>query len=88
MTGPEVLAVRGALGLTQSQLGELVGCCFVTCSRWERGLSAPTPWQQAMLLAFKRACERDRTVAYYMRAAWGTEGVPQRLHRLLHAAYK
>ena len=41
LTGPELKFLRTEMGLTQTELGELVDRTRLTISRWERGKSAP-----------------------------------------------
>ncbi|MCO5170948.1 MAG: SNF2-related protein, partial [Planctomycetes bacterium] len=45
----DVAALRAYLGLTQRQLGELVGAAQPTVSQWERGTQSPRPEARARL---------------------------------------
>lgn len=58
MNGPEIVKVRKALGLRQAHLAGLLGTHAVTVCRWERGHTAPTPWQSALLAQFAAAARR------------------------------
>lgn len=53
---------RHAMGLTQTQVGRLVGTTQVNIARWERGIRVPRPeWQRSLIreLRFTDA-DRDR----------------------------
>jgi DNA-binding transcriptional regulator YiaG len=41
--------VRTTLNLTQTDLAQLLGVHTITVSKWERDVSAPTPYQRALL---------------------------------------
>lgn len=58
MTADEVSKVRGALGLTQSQLAQLLGVHVLTVSKWERGLLQPNAYQSSLLESFAEAQRR------------------------------
>ena len=47
-------ALRESLGLTQAQLGRLIGRDKLTVSRWERGAISPSPQALARLYALGR----------------------------------
>lgn len=65
-----VRKLRGALGLTQTQLAERLGVSFATVNRWERGHTKPgrLAWQRL------EAAERDGLGAFELRP--GTEASP------------
>ena len=63
LRGADVARVRGALGLTQPELGQLVGAHWVTVSKWERGLLDVNPYAEVLLLALQKVpAERGREV--------------------------
>ncbi len=45
----DIKALRNKLGLTQEQLALRLGVQSLTVSRWERGVSQPSPMAQAQL---------------------------------------
>lgn len=53
MTPQEIAALRKDLGLSQVQFAELFGAHFMTVSKWERGLTGPTAYQEALLRQFQ-----------------------------------
>jgi DNA-binding transcriptional regulator YiaG len=50
-----VKAVRSRLGLTQAELGRLVGVHEITVCRWERGHLAPWGWHREVLEHLREA---------------------------------
>ena len=52
MTPEQILQLRTALALSQVQFAQLFGVHFMTVSKWERGILAPTPYQLALLNQF------------------------------------
>jgi len=60
-TGRDVLQVRTGLGLGQIQFAQLLGVHPITVSKWERGISAPTPYQEAFIESFRQAAQ-DKAV--------------------------
>ena len=58
---PAILKLRNQLGLTQQQLGQLLGAHWMTVSKWERGVLAPNDYQQALMIEFEKAA-RTRQV--------------------------
>lgn len=56
-----VIGVRTELGLSQSGLGQILGITQATVSRWERGRTAPTPYQWGLLQAFAVAAMHPGT---------------------------
>jgi putative transcriptional regulator len=52
MTAQEIVALRKNLGLSQVEFAQLFGAHFMTVSKWERGLSAPTAYQEALMHQF------------------------------------
>lgn len=56
--GSKILEIRSAFGLTQGELGTLIGVHVVTVNRWEQDLLAPTSWQHALLTHLAKATPR------------------------------
>lgn len=54
-----VISVREALGLTQAQFGQLFDVHPMTVSKWERDKLEPSPYQQQLMLEFKKAAEKE-----------------------------
>ena len=50
---------RQSQGLSQAQLAEYIGTTFVNISRWERGLTAPSPLFRAKLCALFEKTEDE-----------------------------
>jgi transcriptional regulator with XRE-family HTH domain len=55
MQGAEIKSTRELLGLTQVQFAQLLGVHPITVSKWERDVSPPTPYQNALFLQFQLA---------------------------------
>jgi putative transcriptional regulator len=55
MERTEVKATREALGLNQPLFAQLMGVHPITVSKWERGVTEPTPYQQAFFHEFQIA---------------------------------
>jgi putative transcriptional regulator len=49
--------------MSQIQFGQLLGAHFITVSKWERGISPPTPYQMAMLEGFQKTAAQKKTEA-------------------------
>jgi transcriptional regulator with XRE-family HTH domain len=60
-SGLNVIGVRQSLGLSQSELGQILGITQATVSRWERGRTEPTPYQWGLLQAFAFAAMHPGT---------------------------
>lgn len=54
ITAEEIRRMRTAAGLTQTQLGEILGVAKNTVSRWERGECRPRMEYVAALLRMRR----------------------------------
>lgn len=80
----DVRQVRELLGLTQAELGLLLGVHAVTVCRWETGALMPSIFAAALLLDFQRA--RERMPALDVRLVLQRAGAVQALYELLHAA--
>ena len=62
MTAAELQKLREKLGLSQVQLAQLLGVHPLTVSKWERGILAPTPHQNALLESFAKARSARKTI--------------------------
>jgi len=87
MTAAQVQAIRTSLGLSQVQLGQLLGVHPLTVSRWERGLLAPTPHQTALLDSFGKASSTETQIGDEVANLLLTAGVAVALYALLKAAF-
>ena len=61
-TGGHIAALRGALGFTQSQLGDRIGVDKLTVSRWERGEVRPGAASVRRLQRLRQAAGRKGIV--------------------------
>ena len=87
LTKDEVQSIRTRLGMSQVQLAQLLGVHPLTVSRWERGMLAPAPHQQAMLESFRRATSAKTDIGSTVGALMLTAGIAVALYALLHAAF-
>lgn len=83
----EIASVRDNLNLSQVQFGQLLGVHPLTVSKWERGRLRPAPHQQALILSFRRAREKQRNVGETAAGLLVTAGVALALFVLLDAAF-
>ena len=89
MTGPEVLALRRALGLSQVQFAQLFGVHFMTVSKWERGVVPPSSYQVALMSRFAQtAAERQEEAKERVKNLLVGAGVVAALIFLLTSAQK
>ena len=51
------------MALSQSEFAQLLGAHFMTISKWERGISAPTAYQGALLEHFKKVTSEKKAQA-------------------------
>jgi putative transcriptional regulator len=87
MTAAEVKAIRVELGLTQVQIGQLLGVHPLTVSKWERDDGKPSPHQAAMLLSFRKARASQPDVGQVVAGLLVSAGVAFALYALLSAAF-
>ena len=59
-TPQQIGALRALLGLSQIQFAQLFGVHFMTVSKWERGVVAPSPYQSALMDQFAKTAEIKR----------------------------
>lgn len=87
MTAAEVSEIRNKLGLSQVQLAQLLGVHPLTISKWERGVSDPTPHQSALLQSFGKAGQSKQQIGNEVSNLLVTAGVAVALWALLSAAF-
>ncbi len=89
MTGDQILTLRTALGLSQVQFAQLFGVHFMTVSKWERGVVAPSTYQVALMNQFAQtaAAKQDEAKERVKNLLVGA-GVVAALVFLLTAAKK
>jgi len=63
MQGIEIKSTRESLGLTQVQFAQLLGVHPITVSKWERNVSPPTPYQEALFQQFQFASKNKEITA-------------------------
>jgi DNA-binding XRE family transcriptional regulator len=78
---------RTTLGLTQSQLADLLGVHWITVSKWERGQLEPGPYHAGMILKFRDAA-RTKDIGRKVATALVTAGAIAAVFLLLRAAFK
>jgi hypothetical protein len=81
-----ILSVRTTLGITQTDLGALLGVHYVTICRWERDLQRPSPWHEALLVEFAKAARKKKDVGPEAVGLLAQSGVAAALLHLLNAA--
>ena len=86
ITADRIRDIRKGLGLTQAQLGQLLGVHSLTVSKWERELLTPTPYQTAMLDSFGKAGKRQPEVGSTVGTLLVGAGIAAALYLLLKAA--
>lgn len=59
----EIVQLRKDLGLAQVEFGQLFGSHFMTVSKWERGVSPPTAYQEALMRQFQLKAQSKKTQA-------------------------
>lgn len=87
MEKEQIKQTREALGLNQSQFGQLFGIHAMTVSRWESGITQPSPHEAALLTAFRTASEsRDKKLASDLKQLLVGAGIVAALLLLLSRA--
>lgn len=88
-TGEQILELRKALGLSQVQFAQLFGVHFMTVSKWERGVIAPSPYQIALMNQFAQtAAAKQEQAQNEVKSLLVGAGVVAALIWLLTAAKK
>jgi DNA-binding transcriptional regulator YiaG len=60
MTPTEIKALRLSLKLTQQDLAIILGVSVVTVTRWETGVSVPSPLAENALKSIKEQAEQKQ----------------------------
>lgn len=55
-----IAELRGRLGVTQPEFGQLFGVHWMTVSKWERGGLQPNAYQTAMMNEFWKATKKRK----------------------------
>ncbi len=82
MKPSEVKDLRIKLGLKQQQFGQLFGVHPITVSKWERGILAPSLYQQTLMEEF-RAATRNEEVRQTLGKVLIGAGIAAALYLLL-----
>lgn len=85
LTKERLLAIRSGLGLTQEKLAQILGCSWVSVSRWEKGHSTPLPGLADIYRALGDALTAGAAPSGIVQAAQGDRGTF--LHKLFTMAY-
>jgi putative transcriptional regulator len=87
MNNLEIKATREALGLNQPLFAQLMGVHPITVSKWERGVSPPTPYQEEFFKHFQIAA-KDKEVHDTLKGVLIGAGVIAALFLILQATKK
>lgn len=61
---PETISqLRKDMALSQVSFGQLFDAHFMTVSKWERGISQPSPYQVALMARFREKIDLQKAVA-------------------------
>ena len=63
MLPSDITALRHDLALSQAEFAQLFGAHAMTVSKWERGILAPSAYQQALMDQFRLTADRQKAVA-------------------------
>jgi putative transcriptional regulator len=61
MDPAKITNLRKALGLSQSEFGQLFGVHTMTASKWERGILSPSAYQLALMIQFQRTAANNKS---------------------------
>jgi transcriptional regulator with XRE-family HTH domain len=87
--GKQIQSLRQTLGLSQVQFAQLFGVHFMTVSKWERDVLAPSPYQLALLQQFAQtAAAKQEQAAKEVKNLLIGAGVVAALIFLLSASNK
>ncbi len=89
MTGAEIAQIRKSLGMTQAQLGQLLGVHPLTVSKWERpNIDVnPSPHQAALLNSFEKARQNSPDIGDVVIGLLVGAGVALAMYTILKAAF-
>lgn len=79
--------MRESLGLTQSQLAQLLGVHPLTVSKWECEVLVPRPYEAALLERFRDAHLRQPEIRSSVASLLVGAGAAFALYKLLEAAF-
>ena len=85
LTPTHLTAIRRKLGLSQEQMGRLLGVSFTSVNRWEGRHSSPTGPIRDLYLALDAAIHAGNSAAAILRAANNERGAF--LYALFRMAY-
>jgi transcriptional regulator with XRE-family HTH domain len=89
LTSKRLVKIRSALGLTQEKLATLLGCSWVSVSRWEQGHSSPLPAVADIYRALDDALRGGHPATQIIEAARSDRGAfLQRLFTMAYGAPK
>lgn len=85
----DLLIIRNGLGLTQEEMGRLIGVTFSSISRWERSdmVSVPT-WQLSMYRCFSGALDKRDDLNLLVRHWLARYGSIRTLYRILAIVFE
>ncbi|RYG21190.1 MAG: helix-turn-helix domain-containing protein [Burkholderiales bacterium] len=63
ITPQEIALLRQDLQLSQVEFAQLFGAHFMTVSKWERGVSLPTAYQEALIREFQSKAAAQKAAA-------------------------
>lgn len=63
MNNSEIRQLREDLGLSQVDFAQLFGAHFMTVSKWERGIAAPSAYQLALMGQFRETADAKKQEA-------------------------
>lgn len=89
MVPADILQLRKDMGLSQVDFARLFDSHFMTVSKWERGVSTPSPYQVGLMTEFRHAVNQKK--AQFQEELQGLlvgAGVIATLFWLLSAAKK
>lgn len=75
MNPQDITRTRKLLGLTQEEFARLFDVHPITVSKWERGVSVPSPYQAGLIEHFERNARDKDKVQEELRRLLVTAGV-------------
>lgn len=83
MEAAAIVTLRTQLGLSQQELGRLLGVSHAMVWRWERGTLEQTEQQASLLDSIERAVKRDPVLTKCVRTLLVREGAVPALFHIL-----